>query len=66
MEIKVNFFSKWFVNSFNALQHIHKNMHDNWKVYEDHYNIKFKFTDSDVFAVFPSEEEATMFMLRWS
>lgn len=57
-------YHKWFYEAWvavNAVNNENKGFHD---VYINHYGYKVdQYVDH---VIFPSEEEATMFMLRWS
>lgn len=62
---KEPYFVQWFINSWDALERNGVSQ----KLYEKHHNVKLIYSSSgSTISVveFPSEDDAIMFMLRWS
>lgn len=65
----------WFINSWNNMISDRTFDEHRWldgtELYEHYYGVKLDivkhtFSETVISVEFPSEEEATMFMLRWS
>lgn len=57
--------SSWFDASYEAMPKRSHLVKDHWDEYAAYYNVKIHFREK-VYVEFPTEAEATMFMLRWS